>query len=152
MNNAININEDRGYRVTGSKYQRNLDIKEIAKIIRTDLRKNFKGFKFSVKIKRYTGGQSLNVSIKDVPENFILFSDYYTECLKQNEDFNWALSYDKYSDEAIMLKRYIEHRVSQYNYDDSDTQTDYFNVNFYSHIDFGWEFERATEKKIKGLA
>jgi hypothetical protein len=46
---------------------RTIDTAEVAKIIRTELKKNFPGIKFSVKSSRYSGGSSINVKYSDGP-------------------------------------------------------------------------------------
>lgn len=40
--------------------------------------------------------------------------------------------------------------VSAYNYDGSDSMFDHFDVNFYAHVDFGWEWER--DARVRELA
>lgn len=47
----------------GKNYDANLDIKEIAKIVRSQFRKKFPGYKISARISRFSGGQSLDVMI-----------------------------------------------------------------------------------------
>lgn len=47
----------------GRNYDLNLDIKEIAKIVRSQFRKKFPGYKISARISRFSGGQSLDVVV-----------------------------------------------------------------------------------------
>ena len=149
--NITSINQDLKYHTVGSKYQRNLDIKDISKDIRSHLNKNFKGFKFSVRISRYSMGQSLDVSIKGFPKGFVLFSEYNLNCMKNGIEPDFYMSRKgKYSDEATMLRDYIEKVISSYNYNDSDSMTDYFNVNFYSNVTYCWQMERDLQNKIRG--
>lgn len=125
-------------------FERGLDIAEIAKLIRKDLKKEFgKGNKFSVRIKRFSGGQSLDVTAKQVNDDLV----YTYEELCEKANFNW-LKYDnpdlyeyldkKYQETQFLtdetIKR-IRRIVDYYNYNESDPYTDYYDVGFYSHID-----------------
>lgn len=56
-----------GHGWEGKNYNQDLDIKDIAKIVKTNLKKEYPQCKFSVQIKRYSGGQSLNVSLMEAP-------------------------------------------------------------------------------------
>ena len=125
-------------------FERGLDIAEIAKLIRKDLKKEFgKGNKFSVRIKRFSGGQSLDVTAKQVNDDLV----YTYEELCDKANFNW-LKYDNPDLYEYLDKKYqevqfltdetvkkIKSIVEQYNYDESDSYTDYFDVGFYSHVD-----------------
>ena len=115
---------ERGY---GSKYQELMDIKDIAKEVRKRIKPDRDGFKFSVKIKRYSGGQSLNVGIKEVPDDFQMVA------LKEN--WNGYGQQWEYSPELKYLIEDLKRIVDDYNYDGSDAMADYFDVNFYSMID-----------------
>ena len=98
--------------IIGVKYEsvKNLDIKEIAKLIRKDL-KQFKDCNFRVNIQRFANGQSLWVKI-----------------IKCN--------LDKILDSRInpIFEKQIEGVINQYNFDKSHPMSDYWHVNFYSHI------------------
>ena len=125
-------------------FERGLDVKDIAKLIRKDLKKAFgKGNKFSVRISRFSGGQSIDVTAKEVTDD-LLFT-YEELCEKARFD---RLQYtnpslyehlDKLYQERQFLNddtvKRINDIVSQYNYNESDPYTDYYDVGFYSHID-----------------
>jgi hypothetical protein len=124
--------------------ERDLSITEIAKEIRKELKKEFgKDCKFSVRTKRYSGGQSLTVTAKKVTDDLI----YTYEELCQKANFE-RLQYDNPDLYEYLDKKYqevqfltddtisrIKKIVEYYNYDESDIYTDYFDVGFYSHID-----------------
>ena len=59
-----------------------------------------------------------------------------------NDDFNpdvWNNGHFLTEETHNLLKRVCE-IVNQYNYDDSDIQTDYFDTNFYLHLRIGkWD-------------
>ena len=83
-------------------FERNLDIKDIAKLIRKDLKKEFgKDCKFSVRIHRYSGGQSLTVSCKKATDDII----YSYKELCEKADFE-RLQYDNPQLYEHLDKRY----------------------------------------------
>jgi hypothetical protein len=43
----------------------------------------------------------------------------------------------RHTPEATALLKKVEALVAAYNFDGSDSMTDYFHVNFYAHVDFG---------------
>ena len=103
--------------IIGNKYEqvKNLDIKEIAKLIREDL-KQFKDCKLKVSISRYANGQSLWVRLKKCND---------PNKLKKEQNY-MSISTDFY--------KQIEDVINQYNFDKSHLQSDYYHVNFSSHI------------------
>lgn len=91
-----------------------MNVRDIAKLIRKDLRAAMPAIKWSVRIERYSMGQSINVEgHTDVP--------LYVTGHELNA--NGKVLQDKA--EAI---------VNAYNFDDSDSMNDYFNVNFYGGV------------------
>ena len=82
------------------------DTKEIAKICRTKLRKLFPMVKFSVTTSRFSGGSEISCSIKESP-------------------------FEKDSIYLKVIMLYATELINSYNYDNSDSMTDYFDVNFY---------------------
>jgi len=155
--------------VYGPKYERDLTIVEIAKRLRAEIKAAVKEgklpkCKYSVRISRYSGGRSLNVAIKDYPKpihnrrhlelDHELSKGSKLLGLKKYQDL-WAEreTMPQYTEELVDLIRTLEMGASQWNYDGSDPQTDYFNVNYYSHVDIDCEqahaeWERVT-KEIK---
>lgn len=92
------------------------DTKEIAKRIRTHLRKRFSMCKWSVT----SDYNSVDIRLKSSPWE------------KGSDIVNAILDYaNKYSD--------------SYNYNNSDAMTDYFDVNFYGHAQISWEYEQTEE-------
>lgn len=90
----------------GSKYEetKDLDIAEVAKLVRKDLAALKLPVKPSVRISRYSGGQSLDVSVK----------------MERNPE----------------VAKKIRAILDSYNFDESDSQSDYFCVRFYGHVTF----------------
>lgn len=130
----INTEEQKG------EETKNFNIKDIAKLVRKDLKETFgKDFKFSVTISHYSMGQSLNISILTSPRNYL----------------NPIRVKDTNSDESIYIKEgfevldKVESIVNQFNYDNSDSMTNYFDVNFYSNIIFDYDLTNGWRAEIK---
>lgn len=142
--------EDKGYsgnKFTGKNYEKtsDLSIAEISKMIKTELAIEFPDWKFSVKSKSYTGGRSLNVYIEDMPYN--PYSEYMDNRIKNNitgYDYERGGNVDEYIETYRKDYKKIEHIANQYNYDDSDVQSDYFSVNYYCFVTL--EHDKIREK------
>jgi hypothetical protein len=142
-----------------------MDTKEIAKLIRKDL-KAMGGFKFSVTMERFAGGSSINVAVMESPARLIRTIDeipehtntnHYTRVqiaemqLKNYHQLNHHFAYEEYSDESwnngvFMTKaghgavKQINEIIQKYHWDKSEPMTDYFHTNFYYHIGLGkWD-------------
>lgn len=101
------------YHTTGSRYEetKDLDLTEIAKLVRKDLKELFSNLpqaKASVRVQRYAGGQSLNIEVS-------------------------GTGVERHGEEAKEIVKSIRAITDQYNFDDSDGMSDYFHVRFYSH-------------------
>ena len=150
------------YKFTGSKYNDQLGIKDIAKLVRKELKEKYPKCKFSVRIQRYSGGQSMNVALAEAdfnpfatpnrrllkPINFRYFTeqeclDAWDKTIKEGyHDINSFYIDDDYklNEKGKQLAKDMKEAVNQYNFDDSDSMTDYFHVNFYYDIAFGkWD-------------
>lgn len=112
----------------GNKYEasKGLTTTEIAKAIRHDLKNQQaagnlnKVLKFSVKTAYFAGGSSIRVNIKGAGE-------------VRSPD---AWGRNVYTEEAKKALDVVEAVVNSYNFDGSDTMTDYFHVRFYGNVDF----------------
>jgi hypothetical protein len=142
-----------------------LGTKEIAKRIRGQLKDEFPACKFSVVTQYYSGGSSITVALmvadrkiklrfEEIPER--AFGDYesrhYTaDELKraQTRDYHQlGRFYDEYKShlwsngvfltyQGYMLLKRVTQIADQYNYDDSDIQTDYYSVHFHFSLNLG---------------
>jgi hypothetical protein len=144
----------------GEKYDRNLDITDIAKNIRKDLKVRFPKCKFSITIQRYSGGQSMSISLLEGPFKAILsertrewengeevwkdrapssytdFNHYYPESYKEDSRTTRMTLHD----ECIEAMKFAAGLAQGFNFDDSDPMTDYFHTNFYLHMHVGrWD-------------
>lgn len=145
----------------GSKYDSSLSMKDIAAIVRADLKKNYPDCKFSVTKTTYTGGASLTVSLMAAPFDPFATPDpvkvpgkdltwgiddamnrWNRTVMKKHMDVNHYYIKDSYymSDKAKEVFTYVTKLINGYNYDDSDAMVDYFDTNFYIHLSVGkWD-------------
>lgn len=143
---------------------------EIAKRVRADLKKELPNSVFAIRTQHYSGGSSISIYLMDsnvkvikdfeeVPEAAIdrLESRHYTlENIKkaqsekhhQLNEYDFGKEYDPYSwSNGVFLTpaghelfRKVMEIVGYYNYDHSDIQSDYFDRNFYLHLNIGqWD-------------
>ena len=102
------------------------DIKEIAKIIRSHVKKRFPFVKFSITTKGYN---SINCDIVSSP-------------FEENSKYLKA------------IQDYCKLFVDSYNYNNSDSMTDYFDVNFYGgYFQTSWKYEQieASQEIIEAM-
>jgi hypothetical protein len=148
MNAASNTNSNPYAIAYGSKYESGLDVAEIAKRIRSEIKAGVKAgelpnAKYSVTISRYSGGQSLNVSIDNVPFAIANEARVRRDVLEPYAYHSENLPL--HSDEAAALLKRVEVIVGAYNFDGSDSQSDYFHVNFYGDVKFAWSGQEKRE-------
>lgn len=155
-----------------------LGTKEIAKLVRNQLKKEFPGCKFSVTTEYYSGGSSINLNLMKADIQVIRSP----EDLTLDDTFHLGYGYDletvkeRQKDKHHQLNKYTlreEHQtdrwcngvflteeghklmqravkiVDEYNYDDSDPMTDYFSVNFYDHYSLG-KWDKPLEEAKNG--
>lgn len=154
-----------GYATQGTRYDRDLSLKDIAKLVRKELKTKFPKCKFSVTTEYYSMGQSLHISLMagpfevlQVPErdsfSHPISDTEYAAIKERHQDLIEHGAYhqlneyqfDKYdginngmgitSEAWNVLKGAVE-IVNSFNFNDSDGQIDYFNVNFYTHFNIG---------------
>lgn len=124
----------------GSKYDKNRTTTEEAKLFHADVKTAIKtgalpkGLKLSVKTDYFSGGSAIRVKIVAVPAGFVILD---------------PTERTRYSTEATTLKRKLESMLNEYNFDGSDTMTDYFHVNFYGSVDFCSELEAIDSKAME---
>lgn len=130
----------------GKKYKatKNYSIKELAKLIKEELKIEFEGeAEFSVTTGGGTTTSSIDVEIVDLQ-----FNPYTADFLKALNDgqtiaaFNeykrdgWNRSPDRFNEQFYKLSEKAEKIMNQYNYDDSDSMTDYFDRRYYGGVRF----------------
>jgi len=138
--------------IYGSKYDRSIDIVEIAKRVRADVKTAVDEgrlpapFAVGVRVQKYSGGRSLHVTIKDMPGD--IFSSDFIAWYVANPHASFHDAPARYVPEARAVLDCIKEIVGAYNHDGSDISTDYFNVNFYEHISFDEALERSSRERI----
>ena len=103
--------------VTGSKYDPTMDIVDLAYAVKRDIKDaqrsgTLRPGRVSVRSERYSGGQSLHVTLYIDPVAFAVM--------------------DETSKRVVHVK--LANIVAAYQRDASDAMVDYFDVNFYDHI------------------
>lgn len=117
--------------------QYNGDIKEIAKQIRKDLKAEFgKTAKFSVRCHKFSGGQEISITIKNIDEKYCYTEQEYLEehLTPYLEEWERDLLYNNLKRYHIVKPEVIDKIKSihrKYNYVDSDPYTDYYNCGYY---------------------
>jgi hypothetical protein len=119
----------------GNKYQevKSLSVVEIAKLVRKDL-KQFNDCKFSVTSDRNT----ISIYLKDSPLNRL-------EIYDQSQELGWGgkvISIEK------DLRKKVKEILDQYNYNNSEIMTDYFDVNFYSYFYLDSDLENKYKDQL----
>lgn len=91
----------------GNNYEwtKNLDIVEIAKLVRKDIKKAYPTIKASVRVDKYSMGCSLNVELSN-------FGNLVADAVEGK----------------------VKEMIASYNYDNSDVMIDYFDVKFSSFV------------------
>jgi len=107
------------------------NLKDIAKEIRQRLKKEFPKCKFSITIDRYSGGQSMSINLMSA--NFAAFNDD-----KDHAQINhYSIGNSDLTDQAKTVMQRAYDMSGEYNYNNSDSSVDYFDVNFYTHLNVG---------------
>jgi hypothetical protein len=139
----------RGYE--GSKYVQGRSTKEIASLIRQEIKKGIadgtypKGLKVSVRYKSFSGGSSIDCDIVALPKGFRVYSRTIEAGARPEDLLNSPGQYcSNYSSELAELRGKLKAMVQAYRRDDSDAMVDYFDVNFYGgYFELGWEIEKS---------
>lgn len=120
-------------------------VKEIAAILRKELRARFPEVKFSI------------TSTYNTIAAYIQASPYGRERILKDRRTGEPDPYGYWqnSDELEAVRTYCKALASSWNYDDSDTMTDYFDVHFYGgyfEISGGYVQTAATEEQLADIA
>jgi hypothetical protein len=127
--------------------ERLYDIKEIAKRTRETLAKEFPTLTFSVSIERYSGGQSMSVSL--MKGDFNPFAEKPENGHIQLNN-NYIDRDERLTEEGKKVMTRAREVAQTYNWDKSDPMTDYFDVNYYLHMGIGkWDkpYQEVEGKK-----
>lgn len=138
--------------VSGSKRGNGrMNVADVAKAVREDVKQAIKlgglpeGIKVSVTIDRFAGGQSLRVKITEAP-----FQVLNPERLQFDRDHPHSYpTLPLQTEQAKEVERRIEAIVGAYNQDRSDSQSDYFDKDFYQSVDYGHELQSREREAHK---
>lgn len=144
-NYSGNATEGANYRKT-----RDVDISGIAKMVRAELKRKYPACKFSVTIERYSGGQSLYLSLMEAPFE-VAFGQYNLDDKRlpfdgysQLNEKRFFQPYAEGKNNGLILTvsawealSYATECASSFNFNDTDSMTDYFHVRFYLHVSVG---------------
>jgi len=133
----------------GSKYvaTKTMSTTEIAVAFRADVNAAIKagelpkGLRLSVRTKYFSGGSSITVDITALPSGFrVLSDDYLRNPIR-------CAPWQSKTEEAKALIAKLEGLLNAYNFDNSDSMTDYFHVRFYGHVNFSRSIMNAEEAR-----
>lgn len=153
-----------GYGWEGKNYNNNLSTTDIAKIIRQQLKKEYPNCKFSIRSEYYSMGSSIHICLISAP--FEVFPDNvpdldhpvaeinrfagylkearekgYTQLNQYQFKYNWKdeqiNNCTPLTEKVWSCMKRVYQIATEYNYDDSDAQIDYFSTNFYLHLNIG---------------
>ena len=147
--------------VYGCKYDPELSTTEIAARIRAEIKAEVKAGrlprgKYSVTRDYYSMGSSIDIEVRELPEAFGPILNPPRIRHELEHPHTWVSTVGKLpqddarilSPKATALQEKLESMLSAYNYDGSDSMTDYYHVNFSAHVRFAWELERRSRAAI----
>ena len=121
--------EVRPARSEGKLYDRNLSIKEIAKLMRAALKAEIPGVKFSVRKRSSTYSWAIDVEIVAAPFPLRIVP-------APSSELQGFVNY--WTPEALALQQQAQEIHDRWNYDNCDSMTDYFDVNYYGRVSFAY--------------
>lgn len=123
------------FHTVGSNYT-GLNTKETAIEVRKHLKKQFPEVKFSVT----SSHRNINIVIKSSPYSNIEpeYNEEMTNHMRREE--RKALNQELYA-----ILEYCSQLLNSYNYDDSDSMSDYFNTNFYTNVSIDYDYIQTDQ-------
>lgn len=123
----------------GTKYEATakLSLTDVAKLCRADIKAAVKagtlpqGLKVSVRTDYYAGGASIRVAVTALPAGFpVLNAERVKVDHEDPHTFRPEYHYPRYTPEATALLKTLAGIFDAYNFDNSDSMTDYFHTRF----------------------
>lgn len=118
-----------------------LDVAEIAKLIRKDIKREFPAIKASVTTSRFSGGCAIDIRVKAAPFGLLNPARVLAEGSEH-------MDMPRYTPEASALLGRLREILQSYNKSSTDSSIDYFNERFYGDASVDWEIERDERKAI----
>lgn len=134
--------------LAGSNYDSKLTTKEIAAKVRAYAKKNFPGFKFSVRSEWSMYADSMAVELKAGPCVPFIEGSRSAERGYMSTMSNVKAWKDELTPEVFAALNAVSNYASSFRYDDSDGMQDYFDTNFYLSIKVSDEY-KVIEPKAK---
>lgn len=132
----------------GSNYDSKLSTKEIAAKVRSYAKKNFPGFKFSVRSEWSMYADSMALELKAGPCVPFIEGSRSAERGYMSTMSNVKAWKDELTPEVFAALNAVSNYASSFRYNDSDGMQDYFDTNFYLSIKVSDEY-KVIEPKAK---
>ena len=135
----------------GGSYVPGRDVKDIAKDVRTIIRKAVKAgylpksLKASVTIERYSMGCALNVNVTHVDET-IINVDGWQSMADANWRDSWVDHGGRHNDLGREILEFLNRVVSAFQRSEHHGQSDYCNVNFHGDVGFDSDLTHGQAK------
>ncbi len=133
---------------SGSNYDSKLSTKEIAAKVRSYAKKNFPEFKFSVRSEWSMYTDSMYIELKSGPCVPFVEGSRSAERGYMSTMSSVKAWKDELTPEMFKVLDAVTTYASSFRYDDSDGMQDYFDTNFYIHIEISDEY-KVIEPKAK---
>lgn len=143
---AINFYTANGW--AGSNYDSKLSTKEIAAKVRSYAKKNFPDFKFSVRSEWSMYTDSMYIELKSGPCVPFVEGSRSAECGYMSTMSTVKGWENELTPEMFKVLDAVTTYASSFRYNDSDGMQDYFDTNFYIHIEVSDEY-KVIEPKAK---
>jgi hypothetical protein len=135
----------------GEKYQPGMDAVDITKLMRQDIKAAIKAGllpdgKYSVRLRRYSGGQSIDMTASHLQTCKLVLNPERVQWEKEHPHL--VNPHNRYTAEGDRILEELKSIHNAYNYDGSDTMSDCYNVNYYGHPDYDWQWLREQENTI----
>lgn len=141
---AMNFYTQNGW--AGSNYDSKLSTKEIAAKVRAYAKKNFPDFKFSIRTEY--GTSSMYIELKSGTNVPFIEGSRSAERGYMSTMSSVKAWEDELTPEMFKVLDAVTTYASSFRYDDSDGMQDYFDTNFYIHIEVSDEY-KVIEPKAK---
>ncbi|OXD50691.1 hypothetical protein CE131_24635, partial [Vibrio parahaemolyticus] len=140
----------------GSIYEKEgiRDTGEIAKRIRAFIAQLKKAGKISNDVKisvRKPRYGTLDLTLTDLPRNVMLYNPAYLQFEIDNPNSTTPHGMSRYTEAVDQLIEFVNAYVGQYDYNNSDTMTDYYDRNFFGGR-LTVDFDFGKERKVVELA
>lgn len=143
---AMNFYTANGW--AGSNYDSKLSTKEIAAKVRSYAKKNFPDFKFSVRSEWSVYTDSMYIELKSGPCVPFVEGSRSAERGYMSTMSSVKAWEDELTPKVFAALNAVSNYASSFRYNDSDGMQDYFDTNFYIHIEVSDEY-KVIEPKAK---